>query len=72
MERHFSIGVATIVALMAAHRAASDREDTSTDCFQEELSRIDAYLNQADTPTSRPAGRSRSSQCWARHSWIRQ
>jgi hypothetical protein len=50
MERHFSIGVATIVALMAAHRAASARVDTSTHCFQDELSRIDAYLSQGAPP----------------------
>jgi hypothetical protein len=31
MERHFSTGVVTIVALMAARRAASDRNDIWSD-----------------------------------------
>lgn len=35
MERHFSIGVTTIVALMAAHRAAADREGAAVTYNQE-------------------------------------
>jgi len=60
MERHFSVGVATIVALMAAHRAASDREDISAGCLQRELQKVDAYLNRCDRPTlitAHPVGR---------------
>jgi hypothetical protein len=46
MERHLSTGVATIVALMSAHRAAAG--GVSAACFQQEVSRIEAYLREED------------------------
>jgi hypothetical protein len=45
MERHLSTGVATIVALMAAHRAVSEQEGPSVAYCQEVVERIDAYLH---------------------------
>ena len=44
MERHLSTGVATIVALMAAHRAASAHEEAPVIYCQEGFARISAYL----------------------------
>ena len=44
MERHLSTGVATIVALMAAHRAAGGGEGVQVAYCPEEVARIDAYL----------------------------
>jgi hypothetical protein len=55
MERHLSTGVATIVALMAAHRAASGREEPPVASCQDEIARIGAYLIE-DQPGN--AGRS--------------
>lgn len=46
MERHLSTGVATIVALMAAHRAAGGGEGVPVAYCQEEVARIDAYLRE--------------------------
>jgi hypothetical protein len=46
MERHLSTGVATIVALMAAHRAASGREGAPVAFCQEAIDRIAAYLSE--------------------------
>jgi hypothetical protein len=46
MERHLSTGVSTIVALMAAHRAASGREGPPAAYNQEAVARIDAYLQK--------------------------
>jgi hypothetical protein len=45
MERYLSIGVSTIVALMAAHRAATSPYS------QEQIARIDAYLREDKRPT---------------------
>ena len=45
MERHFSTGTATIVALMAAHRAAQSCDYRALVCaFREEAARIDDGL----------------------------
>ncbi len=44
MERHFSVGVSTIVALMAAHRAASGRDEPPITFSQAAVSRIAAGL----------------------------
>jgi hypothetical protein len=44
LDRHLSTGVATIVALMAAHRVAPGRDGAPVACCQEEVDRIDAYL----------------------------
>ncbi len=52
MERHFSTGTATIVALMAAHRLAScddDRELASA--FREEAAALAARGADADSLT---------------------
>lgn len=46
MERHLSTGVATIVALMSAHRATEG--GLSATRFQEEVIRIEAYLRAVD------------------------
>jgi hypothetical protein len=46
MERHLSAGVATIVALMSAHRAAAG--GVSAACFREDVTRIEAYLREED------------------------
>jgi hypothetical protein len=54
MERHLSTGVATIVALMAAHRGASG--EPATYC-QEAVARIDAYLHDNE-PGPAPAATS--------------
>jgi hypothetical protein len=43
MERHLSTGVSTIIALMAAHRAAS-RGSASARFSHEEVARIEALL----------------------------
>jgi hypothetical protein len=58
MERHLSTGVSIIVALMAAHRAASGREAPPTAYNQEEVARIDAYLHE-DKPAAPAAARLR-------------
>jgi hypothetical protein len=44
MERHFSVGVSTIVALMAAHRDASGRQEPQVTFSQATVSRIEARL----------------------------
>jgi hypothetical protein len=54
MERHFSTGVSTLVALMAAHRIASGREDPVVIYCQEEVARIIAYLREAEPAGSAP------------------
>jgi hypothetical protein len=46
MERHLSAGVTTIVALMAAHRAAAGREGAPVSYCQEEVAQVDAYLHE--------------------------
>jgi hypothetical protein len=61
MERHLSIGVTTIVALMAAHRGASVRVRPPAVYNQEEIVRIDAYL-QHDKASALHATRSRNNQ----------
>jgi hypothetical protein len=48
MERYLSIGVSTIVALMAAHRAAAGAEGPPYS--QEQIARIDAYLRETNDP----------------------
>lgn len=48
MERHLSTGLATIVALMAAHRAASGRDGTRVTYSQEQVDRIGAYLHEKE------------------------
>jgi hypothetical protein len=44
MERHLSTGVATIVALMSAHRTACGRERIPAAFLQKEVTRIESYL----------------------------
>jgi hypothetical protein len=46
MERHHSVGVAAIVALMAAHRAASGGEGAAVAFCQEMIDWIDVYLHE--------------------------
>ena len=53
MQRHFSIGVTTIVALMAAHRAAAGREGAPVTYNQAEIGRISAYLHGDSPPASK-------------------
>jgi hypothetical protein len=54
MERHFSIGTATIVALMAAHRAAQSCDDRALVCaFREEAARIDDRAFPPPSPDER-------------------
>jgi hypothetical protein len=55
MERHFSTGISTIVAIMAAHRATSGRERVAAAYCQDAVDQIDAYLHE--TEPSWPAGR---------------
>jgi hypothetical protein len=52
MERHLTTGVSTIVALMAAHRAASGGERERVIYSQDEISRIYTYLY--DDPSGGP------------------
>lgn len=47
MERYLSVGVSTLVALMAAHRAAADGGETRAAFSQEEIARIEAELRAA-------------------------
>jgi hypothetical protein len=45
MERHLSVGVSTLVALMAAHRAVAQRPlDRPPSLDQNEIARIEAVL----------------------------
>lgn len=53
MERHFSTGVATLTALMAAHRAASAKGQSRL-FSQEEVARIDIHLRGDDPGASPP------------------
>jgi hypothetical protein len=56
MVRHLSIGTATIVALMAAHRAARDQWQASRgldEYFRQEAARIDDYLRALDQSNKR-------------------
>jgi hypothetical protein len=53
MHRHLSTSVSTMVALMAAHRAASGRDGAPTTFNQDEVARIDAYLSD-DEPAASP------------------
>ena len=56
MERHFSTGTATIVALMAAHRVAQGCDDRALVCaFREEAARIDDRLLVVARGGDRPA-----------------
>jgi hypothetical protein len=48
MERHLSTSLATIVALMAAHRAAFGKEGAPVTYCQEKVNRIDAYLHDKE------------------------
>jgi hypothetical protein len=43
MQRYLSIGVSTLVALMATHRAAARRAESAS-FAREEILQIDAYL----------------------------
>jgi hypothetical protein len=55
MERHFSTGTATIVALMAAHRVPQSCDDrVLVSAFREEAARID---NRALLPPAPDEGR---------------
>jgi hypothetical protein len=49
MERHLSIGVSTIVALMAAHRAAAGGEGPPEVYDQAAVARVDGYLREEET-----------------------
>ena|ERR1700733_10118426 len=49
MARHHSTGVSMIIALMAAHRAASGSKGAPTVYCQEEIERIQAYLHTVET-----------------------
>ena len=60
MHRHLSTSVSTIVALMAAHRAATGREGAPTAFCQYEIDRIDAYLHGDEPAVSADATRSRT------------
>jgi hypothetical protein len=60
MHRHLSTSVSTIVALMAAHRAASGREGAPTAFCQDEVARIDAYLRDDEPAASVDVTRSRT------------
>jgi hypothetical protein len=60
MHRHLSTSVSTVVALMAAHRATSGREDAPTAFCQDEVARIDAYLRDDEPDASVYATRSRT------------
>ena len=52
MERYLSVGIATIVALMATHRASSHKDRVATkDHRQEEIDRPDVCLHEDE-----PAG----------------
>jgi hypothetical protein len=53
MERHFSTGVSTIVALMAAHRTAAGVGSVPVRYSQEEIARIYCYLH-GDEPPAEP------------------
>ncbi len=48
MDRHFPIGVSSLVALMSAHRVAAEHDGSAT-ALQHELARLHAYL-----PTGNP------------------
>jgi hypothetical protein len=52
MHRNPSISVSTIVAIMAAHRAASSREAATATFRQEEITRIDACLREEEPAKS--------------------
>jgi hypothetical protein len=71
MERYLSLGVSTIVALMAAHRAATGAEGPPYS--QEQIARIDAYLREDKRPAP-PTPRRRQrhqSECHACRRWER-
>ena len=52
MEIHLSLGVSTIVALMAAHRAAAGRGSTTPAIFdQDDVPRVYEYLDAASPIT---------------------
>ena len=46
MERHHATGSATIVALMAAHRAAADKRGEPAAYDQDEVALIELYLHE--------------------------
>jgi hypothetical protein len=51
MERHLSVGVTTLIALMAAHRAAAEQHDGSPPALdQQAFKRIEACLRDQDAP----------------------
>ena len=60
MHRDLSTSVSTIVALMAAHRAASGREGAPTAFCQDDVDRIDAYLRDDGPAASVDATRNRT------------
>jgi hypothetical protein len=60
MHRHLSTSVSTMVALMAAHRAASGRNGAPTTFSQDEVARIDACLSDDEPAASACATRSRT------------
>jgi hypothetical protein len=48
MQSYVSVGVSTLVVLMAAHRAAAEGDEARPTAFnQEEIARIDAELRAA-------------------------
>ena len=49
MQRYLSIGSATLVALMAAHREAAGHAGTGSGFNQDEVARIETYLRTHDT-----------------------
>jgi hypothetical protein len=52
MERHFSTGTATIVALMAAHRLASCHDDRElASAFREEVAALAPVRVESDSLT---------------------
>ncbi|WP_428533318.1 hypothetical protein [Rhodopila sp.] len=50
MERHFSTGVATIVALMAAQQAASEQEEAKANYFRGIVGEDEAELRCCGKP----------------------
>jgi hypothetical protein len=71
MHRDLSTSVSTIVALMAAHRAASAREGAPTAFCQDEVDRIDAYLRDDGPAASVDATRNRTPKHRRRASALR-
>lgn len=56
MEIHLSVGVSTLVALMAAHRAVAERPTNRPPMLDQlEFDRIEASLRYQEAPSDKPA-----------------